>query len=130
MRFFFIRTQPIIKVYIFLMKYLLNMLLEKKILNYLNNNDNGKTIDVTFIDDNYNALNQVITDLNAKNFVIIDEYSARDFEAFGISNQRKRRLKAKINTNGKIYLHSLIEREKANNKKEIGGWKKYLLNSF
>lgn len=130
MRFFFFRTQPIQKVYIFLMKYLLNMLLEKKILNYLNKNDNGETIDVTFIDDDYSSLNQVITELKARNFLVLDEHSARDFEAFGISNQRKRRLKAKINTNGKIYLHSLIERDEASNKKEIGGWKKYLLNSF
>lgn len=107
----------------------IRMLLERKILRYLNENDNGQTIDVTFIDEDYKALNEVIVELKGKNFVIIDEHSARDFEAFGISNERKRRLKAKINTNGKIYLHSLIQREKAS-KNKIGGWKKYLLNSF
>lgn len=112
------------------MKYPVYMPLEKKILNYLNKNDSGKTIDVTFIDDDYDALNQVIVDLEGKNFVVVDEYSARDFEAFGISNQRKKRLKAKINTNGKIYLHSLIKKEEALNKKEKRSWKTYLLNSF
>lgn len=106
------------------------MLLERKILNYLDKNDNGNTIDVTFIDDDYNALNEVIVELMGKNFVVLDEHSARDFEAFGISNQRKRRLKAKINTNGKIYLHSLIQKEEKANKKEKRSWKKYLLNSF
>ena len=108
----------------------INMLLEKKILDYLNTNDNGETIDVTFIDNDYNALNQMIFDLKGKNFVIVDEHSARDFEAFGISNQRKKRLKAKINTNGKIYLHSLIKKEKASYKNEKRNWKTYLLNSF
>ncbi len=112
------------------MKYPIKMLLEKKILNYLNTNDTGETIDVTFIDDDYNALNEVIIDLKGKNFVVVDEHSARDFKAFGISNQRKRRLKAKINTNGKIYLHSLIKKEEATNKKEKRNWKSYLLNSF
>ncbi len=112
------------------MKCLQTMILEKKILNYLNNNDNGETIDVTFIDDNYSALNQVISDLKGKNFVVIDEYSARDFEAFGISNQRKRCLKAKINTNGKIYLHSLNKIEEKPDKKKKRSWKTFLLNSF
>ena len=61
MRIFFISTQPIYKVYIFLMIYPSNMLLEKKILNYLNKNDNGETIDVTFIDDDIGAVEFMIS---------------------------------------------------------------------
>ncbi len=83
------------------------MMLELNILDYLNNNDNGKFIDITFIDDNYDNLIATSNLLNEKNFILIDENSARDFEAFGISNQRIKRVKAKIKINGKIHLHAL-----------------------
>jgi len=87
------------------------MMLELNILDYLNNNDNGKFIDITFIDDNYDNLIATSNLLNEKNFILIDENSARDFEAFGISNQRIKRVKAKIKINGKIHLHALNNKE-------------------
>ena len=83
------------------------MMLKLKILEYLNNNDNGNFTDITFIDENYDNLKTTSNLLNEKGFIIIDENSARDFEAFGISNQRIKLIKAKIKTNGKIHLHAL-----------------------
>jgi len=83
------------------------MKLELKILEYLNDNDNGNFIDITFIDENYDSLNVTSSLLNEKNFILIEENSARDFEAFGISNQRIKCVKAKIKMNGRIYLHTL-----------------------
>ena len=81
--------------------------LEHIILDHLYKNDNGNFIDITFIDDNYLALNETLMCLKGKNLILIDEYSSRDFEAFGITNQRKKSINAKIKMNGKIYLHSL-----------------------
>ncbi len=81
--------------------------LESLILDYLNKNDNGKFIDITFIDDNYLALNETLNLLKGKNLILIDENNSRDFEAFGITNHREKNVSAKIKMNGKIYLHSL-----------------------
>ena len=81
--------------------------LEHIILDHLYKNDNGNFIDITFIDDDYLDLNETLMTLKGKNLILIDEYSSRDFEAFGITNQRKKSISAKIKMNGKIYLHSL-----------------------
>ncbi|MCF6296457.1 MAG: hypothetical protein L3J08_00480 [Flavobacteriaceae bacterium] len=106
------------------------MKLENKILNYLNSNDNGEVIDITFIDEDYSTVNQVVDELRGRNFIVVDNCSSRDFEAFGISNQRKRCVRAKINTNGKVYLHSLNMVENKPEKEIKRSWKAYLLNSF
>ncbi len=108
------------------------MNLEYNILQYLNENDTGNLIDVALIDENYNELTQSLQKLKGKNFIITDNCKTRDFEAFGISNQRKKCIKAKINMNGKIYLYSLEDkiREKSVNKNKLQrAWKlSYLFN--
>ncbi|MCF6224647.1 MAG: hypothetical protein L3J34_13115 [Flavobacteriaceae bacterium] len=88
------------------------MRLERTILEHLNNNDNGNFIDITFVDENYSDLKASSELLNEQNLILIDKNSSRDFEAFGISNLRVKRLKAKIKMNGKIYLHTLDNKER------------------
>jgi len=105
------------------------MKLEYDILNYLNSHDNGRTVDVTFIEDDYDAIRETLVNLKGKNLIVLEHSSFRDFEAFGISNQRKRLLKAKINTNGKIHLHELRNVVDGQRKKEKRIWKlSYLFN--
>jgi hypothetical protein len=106
--------------------------LELRILEYLNNNDDGKFVDITFIDENYFDLKDKIEELKEKNLVLIDDYQRRDFESFGISNQRKKSINAKIKMNGKIYLHSLnkINQLKANALKRKRSWKFASLFNF
>jgi len=81
--------------------------LEYNILNHLFNNDNGKFIDVSFLNEDYSSLIEALIELKGNNFIVIDEVSPRNFAAFGISNQRKHRIGAKINIKGKIYYQSL-----------------------
>jgi hypothetical protein len=105
------------------------MKLEFDILNYLNSHDNGKTVDVTFIEDDYDAIREMLVELKGRNLVVLDHNNLRDFEAFGISNSRKRILKAKINTNGKIHLHTLKDEVDVQKKKRKSVWKlSYLFN--
>ncbi len=109
----------------------MSMQLEHIILDYLNKNDNGKFIDITFIDENYMALDETLNELRGKNLVLIDDQSARDFEAFGIANTRKKSIYAKIKMTGKIYLHSLkkINQLTEHSKKRKRSWKfAYLFN--
>lgn len=105
------------------------MKLEYEILNYLNSHDNGKTVDVTFIEDDYDAIREMLNELKGRNLVVLDHNNLRDFEAFGISNNRKKILKAKINTNGRIYLYDLKDSVDTQKKKEKKVWKlSYLFN--
>ena len=105
------------------------MKLEYEILNYLNSHDNGKTVDVTFIEDDYDAIREVLNELKGRNLVVLDHNNIRDFEGFGISNNRKKILKAKINTNGRIYLHDLKDSVDTQKKKGKKIWKlSYLFN--
>ena len=83
------------------------MNLEFKILSHLINNDKGKFVDVTFIDENYSSLIEALIELKGNNFIVIDETKPRNFMAFGISNQRIHKIRAKINVKGKIYYQSL-----------------------
>ena len=83
------------------------MKLEYSILEHLSNNDNDKFVDVTFIEDDYTSLMSKLNELKGKNMILVDKNSGRDFEAFGIGNDRKKAIKAKIKMNGKIYFHSL-----------------------
>ena len=83
------------------------MKLEYSILEHLSNNDNGKFVDITFIEDDYASLMTTLNELRGRNMILIDKNSGRDFEAFGIGNDRKKSIKAKIKMNGRIYFHSL-----------------------
>jgi len=105
------------------------MNLKYNVLNHLNSNDNGKFIDVTFLDDDYDELKKVLNTLKEYNYIVVDECSSRNFEAFGITNDRKKCLKAKIKINGKIYLHSLKKTVEEPNQKRNRSFKlAYFLN--
>ena len=108
------------------------MNLELTILEYLNNNDNGSYVDITFIDENYSALIEKVDELKAKNLILMDKSSSRDFEAFGIPNNRKKSVKAKIKMTGKIYLHSVkkIKKLSDQNNKSKRSWKLASLFNF
>ena len=108
------------------------MNLELTILEYLNNNDNGSYVDITFIDENYSALIEKADELKAKNLILMDKSSSRDFEAFGITNNRKKIIKAKIKMTGKIYLHSVkkIKKLSDQNNKSKRSWKLASLFNF
>ena len=86
------------------------MKLEYSILEHLSDNDNGKFVDITFIQDDHVTLRKTLDELLGRNMILVDDYSARDFEAFGIGNDRKKRIKAKIKMNGRIYFHTLKTR--------------------
>jgi len=86
------------------------MNLEFKILSHLFNNDKGKFVDVTFLDENYSSLIESLIELKGNNYIVIDETKPRNFSAFGISNQRTHKVRAKSNTKGKIYFQSLNNR--------------------
>ncbi len=83
------------------------MKLEYSILEHLSNNDNGKFIDITFIEEDHASLRKILDELLGRNMILVDKNSARDFEAFGIGNDRKRLIKAKIKMNGRIHFHTL-----------------------
>lgn len=83
------------------------MKLEYSILEHLSNNDNGKLVDITFIEDDHARLRRSLNELKGKNMILLDDLSGRDFEAFGIANDRKKAIKAKIKMNGRVYFHSL-----------------------
>lgn len=83
------------------------MKLEYSILEHLSNNDNGKFIDVTFIEDDYDSLISALDELKGKNMILIEKNTGRDFEAFGIGNDRKKSVKAKIQMNGRVHFHSI-----------------------
>jgi len=83
------------------------MKVEYAVLEHLSNNDNGKFVDVTFIEENQDVLRKTLDELMGRNMILVDDYSSRDFEAFGIGNDRKRSIKAKIKMNGRIYFHTL-----------------------
>jgi len=104
--------------------------LEFKILDYLCKFDNGTYIDITFVDENREALENTLNELKGKNLVILDTNNLRTFEAFGIPNQGMRCIKAKININGKIYFDSLHKNRESNVKnKKRKSWKlAYLFN--
>ena len=83
------------------------MKLEYSILEHLSNNDNGKFIDITFIEENHASLRKTLDELMGKNMILVDKYSVRDFEAFVIGNDRRKTIKAKIKMNGRIHFHTL-----------------------
>ncbi len=100
------------------------MKLEYSILEHLSNNDNGKFIDITFFIDDYGALKEALEELKGKNLILTDSTSGRDLEAFGIGNNRVKSIRARINTNGRAYFHSLknLEKLKGVVKNKRKGW--------
>jgi hypothetical protein len=86
------------------------MNLEYNILGHLFNNDNGTFVEVTYLDENYSSLIEALIELKGNNYIVIDEVSPRNFAAFGISNQRKHKIRAKINVKGKIYYQGLYNK--------------------
>ena len=86
------------------------MKLEYSILEHLSDNDNGKFVDITFIQDDHVSLRKTLDELKGKNMILVDGNSERDFELFGIGNDRRRSIKAKIKMNGRIYFHTLRSR--------------------
>ncbi len=99
------------------------MKLEYSILEHLSKNDNGKFIDVTFVDEDYDSLRSTLNELKGMNMILVEENSGRDFEAFGIGNNRKKSIKAKIKMNGRIRFHSLQSSEKASeNNRRSNKW--------
>lgn len=104
--------------------------LEYKILDHLSIKDNGKLVDITFLDDDYENLESALNKLKGRNLVVLEIFKVRNFEAFGISSQRPRSIKAKINNNGRIYLDALksnLESSQKNKKRK--SWKfAYLFN--
>lgn len=89
------------------------MKLEYSILEHLSNNDNGKLIDITFIEEDHANLRHSLNELMGKNMILTNDLNGRDFEAFGIGNDRKKVIKAKIKMNGRVYFHSLKTKNKA-----------------
>lgn len=103
------------------------MNLEYQILKFLLDNNSDKTIDVAFINDDYDGIKECVKDLIGKNLIFIDKTNTRDLENYGISSNRHNRIMAKINTNGKVYLHTLIKAEENITKKSK---RKYKLSYF
>ncbi len=95
------------------------MKLEYSILEHLSNNDNGKLIDITFIEDDHASLRRSLNELKGKNMILIEDLNGRDFEAFGIGNDRKKVIKAKIKMNGRVYFHSLKAKNNSATAKEV-----------
>ncbi|MGI9531938.1 hypothetical protein [Lutimonas sp.] len=94
------------------------MKLEYSILEHLSNNDNGKLVDITFIEDDHARLRRSLNELKGKNMILLDDLSGRDFEAFGIANDRKKAIKAKIKMNGRVYFHSLKAKKSVTGSKQ------------
>lgn len=93
------------------------MSLEYDILGYLSNNDNGKFVDITLLDENYSSLIETLIELKGNNYIVIDESKPRSFKAFGISDQRKHSIRAKIKIKGKIYYQHLYNKLNNTNQK-------------
>ncbi len=106
------------------------MNLEFKILDHLSKYDNGSFVDITFVDEDCEALEVALNELKGRNLVLLEKSTSRSFEAFGIEKQRLRCVKAKINNNGRIYFDTL-QTERASNIKDRKrkSWKfAYLFN--
>ena len=97
------------------------MKMEYAVLDYLVENDDGKFIDLTFFDENREALKNVVNELESKHLIVTDDCKPRDFKAFGISDKLIKCIRAKITMNGKIYFASLKQDEtkKLNKKRNL-----------
>ncbi len=111
-------TQPLNKNYIYTLysKTPVAMNLERKILEFLYENDNGTYQDIAFLDDNFDDLRESVWKLKSENLLVLDDNKPRNLEYFGINNNRIFTIKVKINDRGRIYLENLTN----SNKKETG----------
>ena len=82
------------------------MKLEYSILEHLSEHDDGKFVDITYINEDYFSIKEAVEELKGKNLILV-EVSDRDFEAFGIGNNRQKAIRARIKMNGRVYLDSL-----------------------
>jgi hypothetical protein len=94
------------------------MKLEYSILEHLSNNDNGKFVDITFIEDDHASFRKALDELQGRNMILVDEDNRRDFAAFGIGNDRTKPINAKIKMNGRIYFHTLRSRNEISGSKD------------
>ncbi|RUA11079.1 MAG: hypothetical protein DSY82_04025 [Flavobacteriia bacterium] len=83
------------------------MKLEQKILEYLKDHDDGRFMDVSLIDNNYELVKEAVSILKGKNLIVVENTKPRNLEFFGIPNNRISRIKVKINSNGKAFLFGL-----------------------
>lgn len=90
------------------------MNLERKILEFLYENDNGTYEDIAFLDDNFEALREAVWNLKSENLLVLDDNKPRNLEYFGINKNRIFTIKVKINERGRFYLENLT----TSNKKE------------
>lgn len=88
------------------------MILERKILEFLYENDNGTYVDIAFLDDNFDDLREAVWRLKSENLLILDDNKPRNLEYFGINNNRIFTIKVKINEKGRFYLESLTNSNK------------------
>jgi len=109
-------TQPLNKIYIYTLysKTPVAMNLERKILEFLYENDNGTYQDIAFLDDNFDDLRESVWKLKSENLLVLDDNKPRNLEYFGINNNRIFTIKVKINDRGRFYLENLTN----SNKKE------------
>ncbi|MDZ7613502.1 MAG: hypothetical protein U5K51_07195 [Flavobacteriaceae bacterium] len=91
------------------------MNLERKILEFLYENDNGTCADIAFLDDNFEAIREAVWNLKNENLLVLDENRPRNLEHFGINNNRIFTIKVKINDKGRNYLESLTNSNKSEN---------------
>ena len=104
------------------------MKLEFAILEHLREVDNGTFVDISQIQDDYEGLQRTVEKLRGRNLILVDD-KKRDFGAFGIQN-RKRSIKARINMNGRAYLHTIKKQMGADESKEQGSRKNWSLSYF
>jgi hypothetical protein len=88
------------------------MKLENKILEYLKDHDDGRFIDVSLIDKDYELVKETVSVLKGKNLIVVENTKPRNLEFFGIPNNRISRIKVKINSNGKAFLFGLKNKKK------------------
>lgn len=104
------------------------MKLEYAILEHLREVDNGSFVDISQIQDDYEGLQRTVEKLRGRNLILVDD-KKRDFGAFGIKN-RKRSIKARINMNGRAYLHSIKKQMDDGENKEHNSRKNWSFSYF
>jgi hypothetical protein len=89
------------------------MKLEHKILEYLKDHDDGRFMDVSLIDKDYELVKEMVSTLKGRNLIVVENTKPRNLEFFGIPSNRINRIKVKINSNGKAFLFGLKNKKKS-----------------